>query len=364
MASADELVWQLVKGNLDAASPLAWIDRDAALTAILAAPEVQMTLGRLLLAEPPVAELAATAMVGFGDFYAVKALQQALHSGGTYQRGYAAAALGCMRGPAALQAATALCDARIACDAGDPQDAQVRMISAALLQLTDAAVEPLCRTLNASSASVRVWAVDLLRRLQDPRAVAPLCARLRDTNVLVRREAAWALRDLGDLKATPALAAALADADASVRWHVEQALRTFGWQPTTARDQVAYLLAREEHRHIRTVGAPALGPLVEFLRHPDAALRLRAAESLGWIGHRGALPALRARLGLLGERDRRVADTIRVAIERIASATDGATGLPRADTPQLDLSGRPRGGSETPSPEQRPRTSAGPEGLP
>jgi hypothetical protein len=67
----------------------------------------------------------------------------------------------------------------------------------------------------------------------------------------------------------------------------------------------------------------------------DTQLRKLAAEALGKLGRREALPALKARLpklGLRGERDKDVLAAIRAAIEKIEKATAATKDLPRPAT--------------------------------
>jgi HEAT repeat protein len=80
---------------------------------------------------------------------------------------------------------------------------------AGLVQLGDAAVEPLCQALQDKSSYTRRFAAEALNRIGDPRAVPPLIAALQNSEVYVQRYVAYALAALGDMRAIAPLATAL-----------------------------------------------------------------------------------------------------------------------------------------------------------
>jgi HEAT repeat protein len=88
----------------------------------------------------------------------------------------------------------------------------------------------------------------------------------------------------------------------------------------------------------------AIHPLSLTLTDDDLSLRTDAAEALGGIGRREALPALKSRLRpIVGEHDPDVRFSLRAAIEKIESATIKSARLPRAAVPVVPIpAGRPR----------------------
>jgi len=121
---------------------------------------------------------------------------------------------------------------------------------------------------------VRLAAIWTLERLKDTRAVPTLLRALTDEHPAVRQAAAMSLGLLDDNRAvSPLIAALQTDMDNGVRKAAAYALR---W----LRD------------------ASAVGPLLRTLQNEseDAAVRGEAAESLGELNARQALPFLIAAL--------------------------------------------------------------------
>ena len=190
-----------------------------------------------------------------------------------------------------------------------------------------AAAACLMRALVDTDPDVRWQITQALAKCGELHAVPDLCECLADRVPLVRRGAADALRRLPDPSAVPALVRALADADPSVA------------------DAASLALAG--------IGETAVAPLCEALEAGSMPIRLRAARTLGQLGQRSALPALRDRipvLGLGGERHAGVLAAIREAIIRIERTTMTTSGLPRSPGCGVpDPRGRPRApGSESP----------------
>lgn len=114
----------------------------------------------------------------------------------------------------------------------------------------------------------RVRALERLAETADPGAVKNLLRALQDKSPSVR---ATAVDYLGDLKVKEAIApliTALSDRDSEVRWSATSSLGTL-------------LIGRRSPRQ-----------LIRMLEDPNTLVRIEAAESLGAIGDRKALPAL------------------------------------------------------------------------
>lgn len=127
------------------------------------------------------------------------------------------------------------------------------------------------------NAELRTFAIWLLARLGDTRAVSTLLMALKDANhPTVRREAALRVAEVGKQAALEAIAPLLhvlqTDPDTQVRAAAAYALR---WFKGTADELIV---------------ATLLNTLQN--QQEDAAVRGEAAESLGELGARQAVPAL------------------------------------------------------------------------
>jgi HEAT repeat protein len=132
---------------------------------------------------------------------------------------------------------------------------------------------------------------------------------------------------------------------------VETLCRAWGYRNPDVRRLAKEILVR--------IDTHAVGPLYRVLTNGDIDGRRMAAEVLGNIGRREALPALKARLGFGKERSGRVRDGIRAAIEKIEEATKHLKGKPRAgEVEALTPTGRPRAAGDAPTAEGRPRTTS------
>jgi HEAT repeat protein len=98
-------------------------------------------------------------------------------------------------------------------------DAHLREIAgAALVQLGEAAVLPLCAALKDRDWRVRTQAAEVLVRIGDPRAVLPLIAALKGHGWESAMQIARALGERGDARAVLPLCEALR------AWHIEAAV--------------------------------------------------------------------------------------------------------------------------------------------
>ena len=142
------------------------------------------------------------------------------------------------------------------------------------LRLVWASAKPneLANRLGDSRPAVRHRAIDELAQ-QGAAAVPALTATLKQSsNVAARRNAVWALTRIADASARAAVRLALDDADPSVQ---QAALHSVG----VRRD------------------AAALPRLLTFLSSPNRFHQRKAAEALGRIGDKSAVPALLAIAG-------------------------------------------------------------------
>ncbi len=243
----------------------------------------------------------------------------ALTSPNAYQRWKAAFGLGWL--PGQVEVLTQLL--------ADP-DVDVRREAATALgrQRDPRALEPLVAALGDPNSFLRTTAAQALGSLGDPRAIPALRAALRDPVLLVAGEAAGALRLLGEAAEAPryvpptppadpsALPMLLQSSDATMRKDASKftagrqdalalleplttdpdpevrkaAASALGWAPgavtlllpmLTDSDLDVQVTTLDSLRRVGGFEAEALAP---FVQHPDAELRLRAAEALASLG--------------------------------------------------------------------------------
>ncbi|HEX8115832.1 MAG TPA: HEAT repeat domain-containing protein, partial [Pyrinomonadaceae bacterium] len=99
----------------------------------------------------------------------------------------------------------------------DPSTYVSRGAAKALAEVNPPASERLVALLSDEDAGVRRRAVEVLARLEDPRAVGHIIDALKDEDFLVRREASEALAKTKDARVVLPLISALGDADPWVR---------------------------------------------------------------------------------------------------------------------------------------------------
>jgi HEAT repeat protein len=154
----------------------------------------------------------------------------------------------------------------------------------ALGSLGAVATMPLISVLNHGKTAVRLGAIEALGSIRDERALKPLIFLLEhDRNVEVRWVAAIALGSLGNQKANLPLTRALKDSDRYVRYGAAQALRMLSWVPRDEAERAYYAIALEDWTETARMGATATGPLIETLRDPDAATRIKVVELLSAV---------------------------------------------------------------------------------
>lgn len=163
--------------------------------------------------------------------------------------------------------------------------------------------------------------------VEDPAVIAALIERLKDSDATVRRAAANSLGNLRSRTAVPALIAAITDRNKDVRHAVCEALGNI--RDARAVDALSRAL-KDEHPDVRHAALDALGEFTESeeitaqqiapsAQDARAETRAKAAEMLGEIGDRSALPILQRLL-----RDAS-ADVRRQAVEALGKMQDAGS---------------------------------------
>lgn len=170
-------------------------------------------------------------------------------------------------------------------------------ITWALVRVGDAAVMPLIELLKDENATARHHAAHTLGKIADARATEPLTRALEDADAMVVAKAAFALSQIGDTGAIPALIGLLGHEHREVQTAVNQVFETFGeasiqlliqamaqekWQ---AREQAADILGM--------IGSKDAVPvLIEALKDRQWQVRFAAVTALGAIGGSSAKQAV------------------------------------------------------------------------
>lgn len=139
-------------------------------------------------------------------------------------------------------------------------------ITWSLVRLKELAFQSLVTLLKDANPAVRHHAAHTLGKIGDRHAADALMQALHDTDAAVVMKTAFALGQIGDERAIPALVGVLGHEDGEVRSALVNVLDTFG--------------------------SPAVQPLMQALEHERWQVREQAADALGVIGSREALPAL------------------------------------------------------------------------
>ena len=195
------------------------------------------------------------------------------------------------------------------------------------------AVAPLITALQDESESVRGRALQGLKDIGPP-AVSLLIVALKNRDPQIRRKAScvidnigYELRDIGDFRSVDPLIDALKDPTSVVRSHSVTALGKIGAPQalpsvraalkieavrSTLNIGVCYRAIEALHR----LGKPAAEFLIPALKHPDTAIRRKAATLLGKTGEVGAVDLL---IGALKDKHPRVRSRAAHALGRIGS---------------------------------------------
>ena len=171
---------------------------------------------------------------------------------------------------------------------------QMSPLSVSEMRPDEPRIETAIQGLKDRHASVRLAAVNSLRRIKDTRAVRPIISLLRDREIEVRWAAIHTLGLLNDPRAVQPLVALLSDANVLNRWAAALALGRLG--------------AKE-----------ALKPFVAALADENSLVRMMAALGLGYLKEPSVVPALRMRLT---DTDPMVARAARRALDDINAEED------------------------------------------
>ena len=214
----------------------------------------------------------------------------------------------------------------------DPNpDVRIGAVEALAKSGDSEAVAPLITTLQDRSESVRGCALQGLKDIGSP-AVPLLIVALKNSDRRVRRKASCVidnigdeLKDIGDFQAVEPLIHALKDSTGVVRSHSVTALGKIGGPQAlpavisalkveavrSALDiGVCYRAIEALHR----LGETAAEYLIHALKHPDKAIRRKAATLLGKTGEAGAVELL---VGALKDKHPRVRSRAAHALGRI-----------------------------------------------
>jgi len=185
----------------------------------------------------------------------------------------------------------------------------------ALGTLGDDAIVHLISALKTKNKTVKLGILGALTEIKSPETIGPLIATLSDENSEVRWQAAIALGEIGDFAAVEPLESSMSDPDKYVRYGAAISLSKIGWKPENLKERAYYFAAMQEWKAVKDIGKPAVPVLVEMLRDRDIAVRIKAAELLGFTGDKGATPAL---MQSLGDENREVRWSAALAAPRCA----------------------------------------------
>jgi HEAT repeat protein len=167
-----------------------------------------------------------------------------------------------------------------------------REAARALGMIGEPALTPLITFFADASAVVRRLVAEALGQIGDKRAVPHLMVAFTDVDRDVRRAVAEALGRIGDPQSIPSLVDALWDKNDSVRAAAARSLDWMGWDPRWNESGAAYCAASGLWHSCAELKELALAPLFLALKDADAEIRQKAAETLGLIADRRALPVL------------------------------------------------------------------------
>lgn len=166
----------------------------------------------------------------------------------------------------------------------------------ALSKIGNPAVEPLIATLQYADDDVRWKAAIALGEIGNPDAVEPLIHLLSDDDRFVRSRAAHALSMIGDAAIGP-LIHALQKGEPGVRWGAAMALGKTK-NPITVEPLILALadeeamVRAEAASALASIGTPALGPLLAFLKGSKGETRFEVMTALGELKNADAIEPL------------------------------------------------------------------------
>ena len=160
-------------------------------------------------------------------------------------------------------------------------------------------------------------ALDALARIAHPSSAPLFKTRISDKDPFMRRAAAEGLARIGDASEAPAIqTAATSESSETVRAAMTFAMVKFG------QNYMARLIdffgsdrtAIQVQEYLLEIGPSVLPELTPKLKEPVAGVRAGVVEIIGALGQSDSIPVLEP---LTRDRDRGVAETAVVAIERI-----------------------------------------------
>jgi HEAT repeat protein len=166
----------------------------------------------------------------------------------------------------------------------------------ALSKIGAPAVEALIGALSHDDDDVRWKAAIALGEIGDRRAVEPLIILLCDEDRFVKSHAALALGAIGEPAVNPLLRA-LREGDGNLRWGAAIALGKIR-DPRAIEPLIQALADKYENvraesaSSLATMGKPALGPLLQFLKFSDGPERLEVVAALGELHDTDAIQPL------------------------------------------------------------------------
>ncbi len=168
----------------------------------------------------------------------------------------------------------------------------------ALVNIGDRAVEPLTNALNDEDKSVRLFSVEVLGKIKDPRAVEPLISILNDKSVDIRMLAAEVLGEMGDPRAVEFLTSSLRDKNPEVRIKAVEAIAKIN-HPSASEFLTAILGDKNPEVRMKVVEAfgemkdpRTVVPLIEALEDKSNKVRIAAAYALGQMKEPRAVETL------------------------------------------------------------------------
>lgn len=242
--------------------------------------------------ETAIQKQAAWALGEREETRAVPWLIDALRDKDTEVRAMAAWALGEIKDPQALNPLLAALNEQ-------QNDFAREMLARAIGELEDArAVQPLLDLLKDPEPGVRVAALWALGEIGERSTFYTVIKMLNDQNDKVRAATLSALRGIGCDPAFVAVTLSLRDASAAVRYAAAKLLGEFTDKPTNEpvhKVLVDYSpsfppILQEVFGEFENLSA--IDYLIQVLADPVAQVRVSAAETLGIIGHPGAVAAL------------------------------------------------------------------------
>jgi len=215
----------------------------------------------------------------------------------------------------------------------------------ALSKLGSPAVPALIGALRHVDDDVRWKAAVALGEIGDPQAIEPLILLLCDEDRFVKSHAALALGSIGEPAVNPLLRA-LREGDGNLRWGAAIALGKIR-DPRSIEPLIRALADKYENvraesaSSLATIGKPALGPLLQFLKFSDGPERLEVVTALGELHDTDAIQPLIQMLENADEDERKaIADaldailipTVEPLVRKLRNGSHQNTEPSRSDT--------------------------------